>query len=102
MSLLEKCPSQKLKAIDRDPPAPNRLQPPTTEKFRKDFVNVCLDFVAFCWGVRGPPGPGGGGAVERPRELTTRGGILGSFLDEILNYYLSWGVVVDSTWGVLG
>ena len=78
-----------------------RLQTPSTEKSRKDFVKVCLDFVAFCWGVRGPPGPGGGGAVERPRELTIRGGIPGSFVNEILNYYGSGRVVGDSTWGIL-
>ena len=29
-------------------------------------------------------------------------GILGSFFDGILHYYGSMGVVVDSSWGVLG
>ena len=90
---------QKSQIIIADAPRSTHLQPPITEKNGNDFIKVCLDFVAFCWEEGGPPGPRPGGAVERPRELTIRGGILGSFLDEILNYYLSRGVVVDSTWG---
>ena len=83
-----------------------QIDPPTTPHSRREWKRFHKSLPRFrCLllrggGLSGPPARGG---VERPRELTTRGwGIMGSFLDEILNYDLSGGVVVNSTWGVLG
>ena len=101
MPLLGNHPPHNPNKSDRGPPASNRLQPLTTENNWKYFVKVCLDFVAFCLEEGGPPGPGVGGAVERPRELTIRRGIPGRKVNKILNYCWLWGVVVESTWGIL-
>ena len=51
-------------------------------------MNVCLDFVTPCWEEGALQALTRGGGVDRPREFINGKAILGTLLDEILQYFL--------------